>query len=355
MSSVIPDPPPASLVVDYPVDDMTITVRAEITASQLTAVLAPNRHQLPIDPLANEQTIRELINSDTSGPRQYGRGTLRDYVIGIEAVDGNNRRFHAGGRVVKNVAGYDLCRLLIGAQGRLGNVTQVTFKLSPQPPASELLAACFSSADQLNAALEKLNTSATTPVVLDVLNHAAATELCVPPLSDCLSTPTNLTATPAAFLFVGFEGPPEACRWQLSAISAELASTASHIHTFSAPDALARWCSIAQQHSVPSLQTRWLSRLTLLPSRVASAVETASSQNCVVFGRAGNGVLWISPTQNSDTAETAVLDPLKNLFPVNTGSLLVLRGTTSYNTPAAAPVALLSNALQATLAPTTDH
>ena len=355
MHPASPDPAIAGLIVDYPVDDMTITVRAEITAAQLAAVLAPHRHQLPIDPLADQQTICELVGTDTSGPRQYGRGTLRDYVIGIEALDGHTRRFHAGGRVVKNVAGYDLCRLLIGARGQLGTVTQVTFKLSPQPPASALLAASFTSSHQLSAALEKLNTSSTTPVILDVLNHAAAKELCGETLSEFLPPTTGTTAAPTSHLFIGFEGPTEACRWQLAAISAELAATSSHLHTFSAPDALARWCSIAQRHSVPAPQTPWLSRLTLLPSRVASAIETASGQNSVVFGRAGNGVLWIRPVQNSNTAEAAVLEPLKNLLPANTGSLLVLKGTTSCNTPATAPVALLSKAIQAALAVTAEH
>ena len=356
MSPASPNPNLDRFIVDYPVDDMTITVRADITAAQLAAVLSQNRHQLPIDPLADQQTIRDLVDNDTAGPRQYGRGTLRDYVIGIEAVDGHHRRFHAGGRVVKNVAGYDLCRLLIGARGQLGAVTQVTFKLSPLPPGSALLAASFNNTQQLSAALDKLNISSTTPVILDVLNHIAATEICTElPLSEFLPALANSPTAPTTHLFIGFEGPVEACRWQLAAITSELAATASHIHSFSAPDAFARWCRISQQHAAPAHGTPWLSQITLLPSRVASAIDTASTQHCAAFGRAGNGVLWIRPAHNSSTAEAAVLEPLRRLIPANSGSLLVLKGTNSYNTASTAPVSMLSTALQTALAATAEN
>ena len=104
----------SSSVIDYPARDMTITVGTGMSAGQLCGILRHENQQLPIDTADGEITIRELVDFDISGPRQFGYGTLRDYVIGIEASDGSGRVFHAGGRVVKNEAGYDLCRLLIG-------------------------------------------------------------------------------------------------------------------------------------------------------------------------------------------------------------------------------------------------
>ncbi len=77
-----------------------------------------------------------VVATNISGPRRYGQGTIRDYVIGISAVDGRGVAFKAGGRVVKNVAGYDFCKLLAGSLGTLAVITQVTLKTKPRPEAS---------------------------------------------------------------------------------------------------------------------------------------------------------------------------------------------------------------------------
>ena len=95
-------------VIDYPHRDLTITVEAGITLAELYATLAKERQQLPIDvPQATQATLGGVIATNWNGPRRFGYGPLRDYVIGITAVDGQGMTYHGGGRVVKNVAGYD--------------------------------------------------------------------------------------------------------------------------------------------------------------------------------------------------------------------------------------------------------
>jgi len=350
-----PSPPDASQpgpVVDYPVDDMTITVLAEMTTGQLTAVLARNSQQLPIDAADDDQTIGQLVMQDVCGPRQYGCGTLRDYVIGIEALDGQGRRFHAGGRVVKNVAGYDLCRMLVGSEGKLGTVTAVTFKVRPLPPSTALLAAAFSDCRQLAAALDRLNTSTTTPVILDVVNQAAAERLFSTAFPQLLTTSSGKQGNPTvAHLLIGFDGSPEACHWQLSALSGELATFASHLQPLPQPTASADWCRTAQQSAGPQPSVPWLSRLTILPSRVAAAVEQASLAGCEIFGRAGNGVLFVRPAAAGHQAdESAVLSQLQPLLAPPAGSLRVLRGNPAFNTRSSVRVQQLSVALQHALA-----
>ncbi|MFM8476466.1 MAG: FAD-binding oxidoreductase [Planctomycetaceae bacterium] len=350
-----PSPPDASQpgpVVDYPVDDMTITVLAEMTTGQLTAVLARNSQQLPIDAADDEQTIGQLVMQDVCGPRQYGCGTLRDYVIGIEALDGQGRRFHAGGRVVKNVAGYDLCRMLVGSEGKLGTVTAVTFKVRPLPPSTALLAAAFSDCRQLAAALDRLNTSTTTPVILDVVNQAAAERLFSTAFPQLLTTSSGKQGNPTvAHLLIGFDGSPEACHWQLSALSGELGTFASHLQPLPQPTASADWCRTAQQSAGPQPSVPWLSRLTILPSRVAAAVEQASLAGCEIFGRAGNGVLFVRPAAAGHQAdESAVLSQLQPLLTPPAGSLRVLRGNPAFNTRSSVRVQQLSVALQHALA-----
>lgn len=283
----------SSHVIDYPARDMTVTVGAALTVGQLRAVLKQENQQLPIDTGDEAMTIGDLVAYDVSGPRQYGSGTLRDYVIGIEASDANGRVFHAGGRVVKNVAGYDLCRLLIGAQGRLGTLRQLTFKLKPLPVEQHLSVAAFRSLKDLNSALERLNLSATTPQILDVLNRPAAEKLL--PLIDASLASTKL-ATFAAFLVVGFDGSRKACDWQTKTLAEELQGTAASIISVAPPEATTLYCRAATQFSIgsPATQTGWLAKVVTLPSYVVSVLEIASDLNLLACGRAGNGILFLS-------------------------------------------------------------
>lgn len=128
-------------VVDYPARDMTITIEAGITMGKLAEILAGEKQRLPIDPPNGAAaTLGGVVATNFNGPRRYGEGSIRDYVIGISAVDGRGIPFKGGGRVVKNVAGYDFCKLLTGSLGTLGVITQLTLKVRPQPEALRLLA-----------------------------------------------------------------------------------------------------------------------------------------------------------------------------------------------------------------------
>ena len=113
---------------------MTVTVQAGITVAALQALLAKEGQRLHVDvPAADRATLGGAVAANLSGPRRLGRGTLRDYVIGISFVTDAGDEVKGGGRVVKNVAGYDLIKLHVGALGTLGVVTQVTLKVFPVP------------------------------------------------------------------------------------------------------------------------------------------------------------------------------------------------------------------------------
>ena len=100
-------------VIDYPARDLTITVEAGLRVADLQRILSEQRQRLPVDIAdAHRATIGGAVAAGASGPRRLGHGSLRDYLIGVTAVDATGRTFKAGGRVVKNVAGYDLCKLL---------------------------------------------------------------------------------------------------------------------------------------------------------------------------------------------------------------------------------------------------
>src|SRR4029077_853691 len=128
-------------VIDYPARDMTITVQAGLPIAVLQRTLATENQRLPLDvPRPELATLGGALATNVSGPRRYGFGTLRDYVIGITTVNDEGHEVKAGGRVVKNVAGYDLCKLHVGALGTLGVITQVTLKLRPLPEHQQLIA-----------------------------------------------------------------------------------------------------------------------------------------------------------------------------------------------------------------------
>jgi glycolate oxidase FAD binding subunit len=157
-------------VVDYPARDMTITVEAGITLGKLAATLAESGQRLPIDaPHAAQATLGGLIATNHSGPLRYSQGTIRDYVIGISAVDGAGRPFRGGGRVVKNVAGYDFCKLLVGSLGTLGIITQMTLKVKPITPASTMLVCELADWEAVEPLLARLVTTAITPAFIELL------------------------------------------------------------------------------------------------------------------------------------------------------------------------------------------
>jgi glycolate dehydrogenase FAD-binding subunit len=133
-----------SKIVDYTPRDMTIVVEAGVRMHDLMMTLSGEDQHLPIDvPRAHEATIGGAVATNWSGSRRLGHGTIRDYVIGINAVDGRGVAFKGGGRVVKNVAGYDFCKLLTGSLGTLGVITQVALKVKPQlSHAATIVARC---------------------------------------------------------------------------------------------------------------------------------------------------------------------------------------------------------------------
>lgn len=339
MSSISSD------IIDYPARDLTITVGAGMTFATLTATLAQEQQQLPIDVARDEMTIGRLVADDVCGPRMYGYGTLRDYVIGIEAIDGNGRVFHAGGRVVKNVAGYDLCRLLVGSRGELGTISQVTFKLKPSPPEQRLMAVAVPTFAVLRQALERLNTSAATPVILDVVSPDLAA-IWLEPFAGERARRMDRPAI-AAWLILGVEGSQIACDWQLTQLQLELADIGSgdpDAGCIGDSSAVTGWCRTAQR-AAETDGSFWKARVTLLPSRVAECCEQIAQLGGVFFGRAGNGVLFVEGT-STNQAEPEVDRVLQSQIRDNSGSIQVIRGDTLRSTSSSLPVARLSNQLR---------
>lgn len=121
-------------VVDYAPADMTITVEAGVTLAALQQTLAVNSQRLALDaPQPERATLGGLLAANTYGPLRTRYGTLRDLIVGVEMIRADGSRARGGGKVVKNVAGFDLPKLLVGSLGTLACIATATFRLHPFP------------------------------------------------------------------------------------------------------------------------------------------------------------------------------------------------------------------------------
>src|SRR5579859_335291 len=129
-------------VLEHAAGDLVTRVQAGVTMGQLASVLASAGQELALDVPA-EATVGGVVATGTAGPRRLRYGAPRDLLIGITIVRADGTVAHSGGKVVKNVAGYDLGKLFAGSQGTLGLITETTFRLHPQPAARLFVTAEF--------------------------------------------------------------------------------------------------------------------------------------------------------------------------------------------------------------------
>jgi glycolate oxidase FAD binding subunit len=124
-----------SELLEHEPGDLTCIVEAGMRLSALNGYLAEHRQRLSLDP-HGDPTLGECLLDDLSGPLRHRFGTMRDLVLGVTVVLPDGLRASSGGKVVKNVAGYDLAKLVCGSRGRLGSVERLALRLHPLPAAS---------------------------------------------------------------------------------------------------------------------------------------------------------------------------------------------------------------------------
>lgn len=152
-------------VVAYEPSELVVTVRAGTPLAELEALLARHGQCLPFEPprFAAGGTVGGMVAAGLSGPARASVGAVRDYVLGLKLVNGRGERLVFGGQVMKNVAGYDVSRLMAGALGTLGLVTEVSLKVLPAAPAEATLRFAMPQAQ----ALQRLNAWGGQPLPLN--------------------------------------------------------------------------------------------------------------------------------------------------------------------------------------------
>jgi glycolate oxidase FAD binding subunit len=162
-------------VLRYEPRDLTLSVEAGARYADVSKTLAAQRQMLPLDPpYADRATVGGVIAANTSGPRRRLYGTARDLVIGMSFATLDGKVASSGGMVVKNVAGLDMAKLMIGSFGTLAVITSVNFKLAPLPEGSRTFVRSFDSVEEAFRARTTLLGGVLQPAAVDVLNPAAA-------------------------------------------------------------------------------------------------------------------------------------------------------------------------------------
>jgi FAD/FMN-containing dehydrogenase len=263
-------------VVEYTPEDMTVTVEAGITLAALQAALVKGGQWLPLDPPNPDAlTVEALLALNASGPRRYGYGTVRDYVIGLRVVLADGRVVRSGAKVVKNVAGYDLAKLFIGSQRSLGIVAEVIFKLRPLPEVEATVSTRCASLEEVSLRIEAVLDSELAPVVIDLHNCRSRTAL-----------------------VLGFAGTGEEVEWQV-AKARELG--------FNEASDLDYEQSFWRDEALPN-------RVSVLPSKTTEVIRRLGDIRFVA--RAGNGVIYYrgGPAPSKNDAPVKLTRRLKDAF-----------------------------------------
>jgi glycolate oxidase FAD binding subunit len=166
-------------IIDYVPGDLTITVGAGMTLSAIEEATAQHQQWLTLDPWGSaDGTIGATIASASAGPLATAFGSPRDMVLGLEAVTGAGSVVRAGGRVVKNVAGFDLARLFTGSRGTIGAITEVSLRLRGRPAVDETLVIGLSSRpDAVRDAIAAIRSWPATPFAAELLDAHTASAL----------------------------------------------------------------------------------------------------------------------------------------------------------------------------------
>jgi glycolate oxidase FAD binding subunit len=165
-------------VIEYEPRDLTISVEAGLPWRELAQTLAQNRQMVPLDPPHSATaTVGGVIAANSSGSRRLLYGTARDVVIGMQFATLEGKLVNSGGMVVKNVAGLDMGKLMIGSFGTLAAIAVVNFKLVPCPEVERSFLLPFDSVQEAMAGRDRILRGALQPVALDLLNPAAGATL----------------------------------------------------------------------------------------------------------------------------------------------------------------------------------
>lgn len=308
-------------LLEHEAPDLTCQVEAGITLAALQTQLATKGQWLPLDPSdAAQATIGGILASNASGPKRLRYGTARDLVIGLQVVQASGEIARSGGRVVKNVAGYDLNKLYIGSLGTLGVIVEANFKLQPLPANERTLLLTFSKRQDIMQAVIAMLGSLLTPSAMELIDAGAANDM-----SDFfgLNLPTN-----GYTLALDFEGSLATIERQI-----DEARLIARTHGALLGDDLAgaeqeHFWRVIREH----LQGSVTCKAAILVSQMAHYLQKLEEichrheLESAVIAHAGNGILYIELRPSDATSRLVeAIAELRQQAQEARGSLVVER------------------------------
>ncbi len=261
-------------VLEYNPSEFTFTALAGTRLADLQALLREHRQYLPFDPPLAEKgaTLGGTVAAGLSGPGRYRHGGVRDFILGVRFVDGNGDVIRGGGKVVKNAAGFDLPKLMVGSLGQLGVLVELTFKVFPQPPAYATVSRrCGTLAEGVSALVRVY----TARLDIDALELALGLEL---------ESETDGAAT----LRVRMGGLPEA----LPARAERLRTLLGGGEVLMSTEEASLWREAREFAWVP---TDWaLIKIPLTPKRIVELESQLAGSTWVRRYSSGGNVAWIA-------------------------------------------------------------
>jgi glycolate oxidase subunit GlcD len=255
--------------------DLVATVEAGVSLSALNAELARADQWLPLDPPDDgSATVGGIVSTGAAGAHSFAYGSPRAFVLGMRVVLADGREIGVGGRVVKNVAGYDLSKLFTGSFGTLGLVTEITFKLRPRPEREATLSASATNYEELFAAARLLRTSEFLPVALELFSRGK------------LTRDAREHAASMFTLLIRFAGSAQSVASQIEGAHTLLKRASPNSKLEVIDDDAKLWAEIAAAPACGNNQLQL--RLGALPTRLPAVIEMVED----AFARTGARCAW---------------------------------------------------------------
>ena len=280
-------------LIEHAVGDLTVTVEAGMKFRDLQEQLSKHNQFLPIDPAyPQDATIGGIIATANTGSWRQRYGGIRDLLLGISFVRADGEIAKAGGRVVKNVAGYDLMKLFTGAYGTLGIISQATFRTYPLPPASKTLLLLGKETD-LAQISQIIHNSGMTPTALDLLSASVIKQL---------NLGTNLG------LAVRFQSIPASVTQQATQIQNWAQQYNLTVKSYQDQEEIELWQKLAKIIYLLNNENSIICKLGILPNAVVKLMQQLNHETRAII-HAGTGLGKLHLTSEA-VAEISQLRPL---------------------------------------------
>ena len=282
-------------ITDRDCENLTLSAESGLTLGEVQQGLAKvgKGYFLPLDPpFTDKATLGGIVATNSSGPKRLLYGTARDMMIGAKAVFPNGDIVVSGGKTVKNVSGYDMCKLLIGSYGTLGILCEMTFKLLPLPEKEATLLLSFAKLDEADDFIREMRGSQLIPSSLEILNAKAVQNMKYP-----VSMPPNGNYLVA----IGLEGVAESIDRQIPEMS-EIGKKHGTLEavTLDLEKHQAFWVALRdfssqlkdEYSNMISMKSNFLISKCGEVLRSYEKIGQGLGINCAFISHAGNGILY---------------------------------------------------------------